>query len=74
MYKIDIVLHTNPGVISMYITLNVETDFEIKSLIDLPKFKQVMEHLKMKINKSQLARELGVDRRVFHLKQKMGNK
>lgn len=65
MYKIDIVLHTNPGVISMYITLNVETDFEIKSLIDLPKFKQVMEYLKMKINKSQLARELGVDRRTI---------
>lgn len=49
----------------MYITLNVETDFEIKSLKDLPKFKQVMEHLKMKINKSQLARELGVDRRTI---------
>ena len=49
----------------MYITLNVETDFEIKSLTDLPKFKQVMEQLKMKINKSQLARELGVDRRTI---------
>ncbi len=46
----------------MYIQLNVETEFEIKSLSDLPKFKQVMEHLKMKINKSQLARDLGVDR------------
>jgi len=48
----------------MHITLNVETDFEIKSLSDLPKFKLVMENLKMKINKSQLARELGVDRRT----------
>lgn len=49
----------------MYITLNIETDFEIKSLSDLPKLKQVMESLKMKINKSQLARELGVDRRTI---------
>lgn len=51
--------------ISIYITLNVDTDFEIKSPIDLPKFKQVMEHLKIKINKGQLARELGVDRRTI---------
>ena len=49
----------------MHITLNVETDFEINSLSDLPKFKLVMENLKMKINKSQLARELGVDRRTI---------
>lgn len=52
----------------MYITLNVDTNFEIKSLTDLPKFKQVMENLNMKINKSQLSRELGVDRRLLHLK------
>ncbi len=49
----------------MYITLNVETEFEIKNLSDLGKFKQVMEQLKMKINKSELARELGVDRRTI---------
>ncbi|MCQ5078188.1 helix-turn-helix domain-containing protein, partial [Alistipes putredinis] len=49
----------------MYISINVETDFEIKSLEDLPKLKQLMEHLKMKINKSQLARDLGVDRRTI---------
>ena len=49
----------------MYIKLNIETDFEIKSLSDLGKFKQVMEQLKMKINKSELARELGVDRRTI---------
>lgn len=65
MYKIDFYFHTNLEVISMYMTLNVEMDFEIKSLSDLPKFKQLMEHLKMKINKSQLARELGVDRRTI---------
>lgn len=65
MYKIDCSLHTNHGVISMYIALNVETNFEITSLSDLPKFKQLMEHLKMKINKSKLAEELGVDRRTI---------
>ncbi|KIL46723.1 transposase [Jeotgalibacillus soli] len=48
----------------MYLALNVETSFEIKSLTDLPKFKQLMEYLKMKINKSKLAEELGVDRRT----------
>lgn len=61
----DCSLHTNHGVISMYIALNVETNFEITSLSDLPKFKQLMEHLKMKINKSKLAEELGVDRRTI---------
>lgn len=45
----------------MYITLDIQTNFEIHSLSDLPKFKQLMENLKMKINKSQLAREMGVD-------------
>lgn len=65
MYKIDFRLHTNLEVISMYISINVETDFKIKSLEDLPKLKQLMEHLKMKINKSQLARDLGVDRRTI---------
>ena len=49
----------------MYITLDVQTNFEINSLSDLPKFKQLMENLKMKINKSQLAREMGVDRRTI---------
>jgi transposase len=65
MYKLDCLFHTNRGVVSMYITLNVETEFEITSLSDLPKFKQLMEHLKMKINKSKLAEELGVDRRTI---------
>lgn len=65
MYKIDFRLHTNLEVISMYISINVETDFKIKSLEDLPKLKQLMEHLKMKINKSQLARDLDVDRRTI---------
>ncbi|KAA6448270.1 IS21 family transposase, partial [Bacillus cereus] len=49
----------------MYIMLDVQTEFEIKSLTDLPNFKILMENLKMKINKSQLARELNVDRRTI---------
>ena len=47
----------------MHIQLDIETEFEINSLSDLANFKQVMEHLKMKINKSKLARDMGVDRR-----------
>ena len=49
----------------MYIQLNVETTFELKSLTDLATYKQIMEHLKMKINKSKLARDMGVDRRTI---------
>lgn len=49
----------------MYIMLDVQTEFEIKSLTDLPNLKILMENLKMKINKSQLARELNVDRRTI---------
>lgn len=49
----------------MYIQLNVETIFELKSLADLAGYKQIMEHLKMKINKSKLARDMGVDRRTI---------
>lgn len=56
--------HTNQEVIGMYVTLDIQTNFEINSLSDLPKFKQLMENLNMKINKSQLAREMGVDRRT----------
>ena len=44
--------------------INVNTDIEINSLVDLPKFKLLMESLKMKINKSKLARDMGVDRRT----------
>lgn len=49
----------------MYITIPFDTDFEITKLDDLPKFKQIMETLNMKINKSELAREMGVDRRTI---------
>ena len=56
MYKIVIKCNIlELEVNSMYINLDVQTDFEIKSLSDLKKFKELMVNLKMKINKSQLA-------------------
>ncbi|MGG0716223.1 IS21 family transposase [Robertmurraya massiliosenegalensis] len=48
----------------MHMQINVNSSIEINSLVDLPKFKLLMESLKMKINKSQLARDMGVDRRT----------
>lgn len=50
----------------MHIQLNINTDIEITSLVDLPKLKTLMESLKMKINKSRLARDMGVDRRTIN--------
>ena len=64
MYKTAFILYTSHVVTSMYISLNVDVDFEITSLSDLPKFKQIMEYMKMKINKSNLAKELGLDRKT----------
>ncbi|MBS4219542.1 IS21 family transposase [Bacillus sp. FJAT-49711] len=49
----------------MHLQLNINTDIEINNLLDLPKLKMIMESLKMKINKSKLAREMGVDRRTI---------
>ena len=49
----------------MYIKLDIQTEFEVKSLTDLPNLRKLMGNLKMKINKSQLARELNVDRRTI---------
>ncbi|MGN8845874.1 hypothetical protein ACTNDN_24060 [Niallia sp. HCP3S3_B10] len=43
----------------MHMQINVNSSIEINSLADLPKFKLLMESLKMKINKSQLARDMG---------------
>lgn len=66
MYSFDELNHTClKGEMSMYITLNVQSNMEIRSSLDLPKLKSLMENLNMKINKSQLARELGVDRRTI---------
>lgn len=49
----------------MHMQININTDIEINNLLDLPKFKMLMESLKMKINKSKLARDMGVDRRTI---------
>jgi transposase len=49
----------------MHMQINVNTDLDIKSLADLPKLQTLMESLKMKINKSALARDMGVDRRTI---------
>jgi len=48
----------------MHLQININTEIEVKSLEDLPKLKLLMESLKMKINKSKLARDMGVDRRT----------
>lgn len=50
----------------MYMQIDIQTSVEIRSLVDLPKIKLLMENLKMKVNKSQLAREMGVDRRTIN--------
>lgn len=49
----------------VHIKLNINTEIEINDLTDLPKLKLFMESSRMKINKSQLAREYGVDRRTI---------
>ena len=49
----------------MIMTLDINTNLSIHSLKDLIKLKPFMEDGKMKINKSQIARELGKDRRTI---------
>lgn len=49
----------------VHIKLNINTEIEINDLTDLPKLKLFMESSHMKINRSQLAREYGVDRRTI---------
>src|SRR5690625_4311955 len=65
MYSFDEIRHNILGWNIMYIQQNINTDVEIDSLTDLPKLKVLSENSNMKINKSQLARELGVDRRTI---------
>ena len=48
----------------MIINSTLTTDINIKTLEDLPKLKILMEVNHLKINKSQVARELGVDYRT----------
>lgn len=49
----------------VHIQINLNTDIEINTLTDLPKLKILMESGQMKINKSKLARDMGVDRRTI---------
>ena len=49
---------------SMIITSNIVTNIEINSLEDLYKLKPFTENSSLNINKSQIARELNVDRRT----------
>ncbi len=50
----------------MIIKSNIITDLEVKSVNDLHKLKPFLEEGALKINKSQIARELNVDRRTVH--------
>lgn len=49
----------------MEITLDINTQFKVNSLSDLPRLGQVMKQMKIKINKSQLARDLGKNRKTI---------
>lgn len=48
----------------MIYTQKINIDFQVKSLEDLPKLKPFLEDGTLKVNKSQIARELGKDRRT----------
>ena len=48
----------------MIITSPITTNLQITKLENLHKLKAFMETTNLKINKSQIARELGVDRRT----------
>ena len=48
----------------MIIKVNTIVDIKIESLVDLPKLKFYMDNNGLKINKSQIARELNVDVRT----------
>ncbi len=49
----------------MHLEIDIQSEIEITSLTDLPKLQLLMESLNMKINKSKLARDMGVDRRTI---------
>ena len=48
----------------MIIKVNVNSEIKVNSLVDLHKLKVIMEVNNLKVNKSQIARELGVDART----------
>ena len=45
----------------MIIKVNVNSEIKVNSLVDLHKLKVIMEINNLKVNKSQIARELDVD-------------
>lgn len=49
----------------MILNCTINSSIEINSLLDLPKLKVLMEELHLKVNKSKIARELGVDRHLI---------
>jgi len=49
----------------MHDPVDATKDIKIMSLTDLPKLNSRMKNLNLKINKSMLAREMGVDRRTI---------
>ena len=60
----------------MIYTQKIHTDLQINTLEDLAKLKPFLEDGTLKVNKSQIARELGKDRRTVdkYLKQPPGTK
>lgn len=65
MYSCDKLLHNILEVNTMHIAIDINSSLTISNLTDLPKLKLLMENLKMKINKSELARKFNVDRRTI---------
>lgn len=55
---------SDKGGVHMLIKNNIITDLEIRTVEDLYKLKPFMEDSTLKVNKSQIARELEVDRRT----------
>src|SRR5690625_7893616 len=49
----------------MHMQIDINTEIEINTLEDLPKLNLLTESCNMKVNKSQLARDLNVDRRTI---------
>ncbi|MEC2898277.1 IS21 family transposase, partial [Bacillus cereus] len=46
MYIFNWILHTDSEVVSMYIKLDIQTEFEVKSLSDLPNYIKLLVNLK----------------------------
>lgn len=49
----------------MILNYNINTDISVNNLMDLNKLKSFEDESNLKVNASELARELGVDRRTI---------